>query len=231
MKQQDPRLSRGDEAVAIPGPVGALEAVVTRSNTSAVPQWLTVIGHPHPQMGGTLHNKVVHTVARAARDLGGLAVRFNYRGVEGSEGSYDEGVGEVADFLAVYRWALQVYDPQKTFFAGFSFGSCMAATALSQLGVAELCPRGLLMIAPPVARMPFDVLPSFPVPSYVLQGEADDVVEPQDVYDWCQLREEISEERLLRVPKADHFFHGCLSAVKSSAAQVMSACLALEEGA
>lgn len=228
--QRDPRLSRGDEAVVIPGPVGALEAVVTRPSTPASPAWLAVIGHPHPQMGGTLHNKVVHTLARAARDLGGIAVRFNYRGVERSEGGYDEGVGEVADFLAVYRWALKAYQPKNSFLAGFSFGSCMAATALGQLSAEDLAPKGLLMVAPPVARMPFDVMPSFIVPSYVLQGEEDDVVAPQDVYDWCAARADIPAEHLVRVPKADHFFHGCLSAVKSTATQIMADCLALEGG-
>jgi alpha/beta superfamily hydrolase len=222
MRQKDPRLLRSDVVVEVAGPVGVLKCVVTEPAEFAEPRWLAVIGHPHPQMGGTLHNKVVATLARAVRQLGGLAVRFNYRGVEGSEGAYDEGVGEVADFLAVYRWSVERYQPARTCVAGFSFGSYIAASAQSQLTASELRPAGLLLVAPPVARMPFNELPTLSPPSFVIQGEVDDVVEPESAYNWVACRGDIPAEHLIRVPGADHFFHGRLSTIKDEAVEVFS---------
>jgi alpha/beta superfamily hydrolase len=186
-----------------------------------------------------MHNKVVHTLARSVRDLGGVAVRFNYRGVEGSEGDYDDGVGEVADYVAVYQWALARFAVQRTCLAGFSFGSYISATALSQVSGRqvsgqqvsglEVVPAGLLLVAPPVARMPFETLPAFEVPSFVIQGEQDDVVAPESVYEWVREREDVAEDHLVRIAKADHFFHGCLSLLKKEATSVFQVCLGLAE--
>ncbi|HEY9094262.1 MAG TPA: alpha/beta hydrolase, partial [Hydrogenophaga sp.] len=83
------------------GPAGALELAIDRSEGES--RGVAVIAHPHPLFGGTMTNKVVQTLARAFVLAGWTAVRFNFRGVGGSEGAYDEGRGELEDLLAVVR--------------------------------------------------------------------------------------------------------------------------------
>ncbi|MEJ2755090.1 MAG: hypothetical protein P8104_04455, partial [Gammaproteobacteria bacterium] len=212
MSLVDPRLSRQDECFDVKGPAGSLAVIVTRPTSEILcrNKGVVMIGHPHPQMGGTMHNKVVQTIARAARDQGLTAVRFNFRGVEGSEGEFAHGEGEVEDFLAVYRWVLSTFQFEQSFFTGFSFGSCVAALAFHRLLPRDLSPDGVILVAPPVERMPFASLPRFDVPCQVIQGEADETVIPESVYAWQAQRPDIPIEALWRLPEADHFFHGKL---------------------
>ena len=243
MKAVDPRLSRQDELLVIPGPAGALEVVVTRPALAAPDvaalatadedrvarrPGLVVIGHPHPQMGGSLHNKVVQTLARAARDLNLVAVRFNFRGVEGSEGVFDDGNGETDDFLAVYRWAVSSFPCERTVVAGFSFGSYVAARAFHRLRASNAAPHGVILVAPPVGRMSFDDLPLCDAPCHVIQGEMDEVVDPNAVFAWQAARTDIPDAALWRLPAADHFFHGKLGPLKHAVSGVLEQLLAVE---
>src|SRR3990167_2550193 len=95
-----------ETTLMLPGPVGKLEAIVApgKGQETAI---VAVICHPHSLFGGSMQNKVVHTVAKTLRDLGVATVRFNFRSVGGSDGAYDEGVGETDDVLAVLRWVQQ----------------------------------------------------------------------------------------------------------------------------
>ena len=120
-------------SLLIDGPAGHIEVVV--EDPASAPRGLAVIAHPHPLMGGTMDNKVVHTLVRAFVLAGWRAVRFNFRGVGQSEGQYDEGRGEAADLLAVVAHHLS--DPalagRPLALAGFSFGGYVAAQAASRL--------------------------------------------------------------------------------------------------
>ena len=89
----------------LPGPVGALELSVDLPEAAAARAGYAIVCHPHPLEGGTMHNKVVTMLARSLRELGLTTVRFNFRGVGASEGSYDNGRGETLDLLAVAQWA------------------------------------------------------------------------------------------------------------------------------
>jgi hypothetical protein len=187
--------------VLLPGPVGLLEAHVDlpEADVTALPL-VAIVCHPLPTEGGTMHNKVVTMAARALRELGATTVRFNFRGVGASEGAFDEGNGEVDDLRAVAAWVRQQRADAVLWLAGFSFGAYVSLRA-----TAELQPGMLISIAPPAGRWDFQgiVLPN--CPWLVIQGEADEVVDPQAVYDW--LEKSKAQAELVRMPDTSHFFH------------------------
>jgi alpha/beta superfamily hydrolase len=112
----------------IAGAAGAIELLV---DTPAVPpQGVAVLSHPHPLFGGTMDNKVVQTLARAHVQAGWTVFRFNFRGVGGSEGVHDAGLGECEDLLALIAQAAPQGDLA---LAGFSFGSFVVSQALLRL--------------------------------------------------------------------------------------------------
>jgi alpha/beta superfamily hydrolase len=133
--------------VLIDGPAGRLEARVEDPAPGSGPRVVGVVCHPHPLFGGTLQNKVVHTLARTLQELAAPTVRFNFRGVGASEGVHDDGRGEVDDALAVIAWARARWECEPLWLAGFSFG---AAVALHACATAR--PAALVTVAPPVKR-------------------------------------------------------------------------------
>ncbi len=179
------------------GPAGLVEAAVELPKAEDARRGVAVIGHPHPPDGGTMNNKVVTTIARALAESGIASVRFNFRGVGGSEGEYDQGRGETLDYLAVAQWL------QALWLAGFSFGSWVALRAARQLPVQQM-----VCIAPPVGFRDFTGVPPPPCPWLVVQGEQDDVVDAQKVFDWVAAAE--NAPTLVRMSDAGHFFHGRL---------------------
>jgi alpha/beta superfamily hydrolase len=183
----------------LPGPAGALESATALPAPACARRGTAIICHPHSQHGGTMHNKVVTIVERALRESGLATVTFNFRGVGESAGSYDEGRGETDDLLAVAAWARQVRPDDALWLAGFSFGSYVAARAAAQLQ-----PRQLISIAPPVSRWDFAAL-SVPSPWLIVQGESDEVVDPEAVYAFAAARQ--PAPTLVRLPDTGHFFH------------------------
>ncbi len=125
-------LSRGELAHEIPGPSGVLQAVLRQSASDEM-NHLFIICHPHPQHGGTMQNKVVTTLARAAGDLGISSIRFNYRGVGASDGTYGEFSGECDDLRAVISWVKSEFPDRKLHLAGFSFGSGVASVVAGEI--------------------------------------------------------------------------------------------------
>jgi len=115
-------MPRRIESLFIAGPAGRLEAVLEEPEDQA-PREAVLICHPHPQFGGTLHNKVVYRMARGLRRAGAVALRFNYRGVNMSEGIYDNGVGELEDARVALEFLRSRYPELLFSLAGFSFGS------------------------------------------------------------------------------------------------------------
>lgn len=193
----------------INGPAGKLEALYCEQPNA---KGIALICHPHPLYAGTMQNKVVATLQRTARDNQWSTLRFNFRGVGKSEGSYGEGIGETADAKAAFEW-LQAKNPnQPIVIMGFSFGSCVAACLAGELEQQGISLKQLVMIAPPIER--FDVegkLPSH-CPLLVIQPEADEVVTPQIVYDWSNSLS--IPHQLITVPECSHFFHGRLTDLK-----------------
>lgn len=199
-----------EQSVFIAGPAGQLEARVQAGDAAGVlasSRAAVVIGHPHPQHGGTMTNKVVATLARGYQQLGVATVRFNFRGVGASAGQYDQGRGERDDMVAVARWLVDQWPEAQLLLAGFSFGSAMAAAACWQLS-----PAHLALIAPPVERYAYDREGRFPCPVAVLIGAADELVDVAGVEHW--VRGLVSPCAFASLPDTGHFFHGQLHALK-----------------
>jgi len=200
------------ERVRIAGPAGQIEALVEmpadeRGADDASPRGFGIVCHPHPLYGGTLDNKVVHTLARAFVELGVPTIRFNFRGVGASAGSYDEGRGETADALAVTAYGRERW-PGALWLAGFSFGGAVAVRAAAQ---AE--PERLVTVAPGITRVEMEGVPSPACPWLIVQGDADEVIAPAAVLEWGQRQSTPPAVRLM--PGAGHFFHGRLHELRA----------------
>ncbi len=188
----------------IAGPAGLLSVAVD-TTTDLPERGLAVLCHPNPQQGGTMDNKVVTTIARALTMRGWRVVRFNYRGVGGSQGAWDQGRGETDDALAAI--AAHRVAGQPLVVGGFSFGGFIAANAAMKLPEAER-PRRLVLVAPSTA---VNKLPAVPADTLVIHGEADDVVPLAATMDWARPQ----SLPVVVVPGAGHFFHGQLPLLKA----------------
>ena len=116
------------EKLFLNGSAGRLE-VILESPSDASVTGAAVVLHPHPQHGGTMHNKVAHTLARAFVRMGFAVLRINFRGTEGSEGEFDVGIGELDDALVAVTWMREKYPDQPFWLAGFSFGAAISVQA------------------------------------------------------------------------------------------------------
>ncbi len=190
------------DSLALAGPAGKLEVAVDLpdEDTPAQPA-VAIVCHPLPTEGGTMHNKVVTMTARALRELGIATVRFNFRGTGHSEGSFDEGKGETADLRTVAAWVRAQRPDAALWLAGFSFGAYVSLRMAH-----ELQPALVISIAPPVGRSwDFSDLVPPSCPWLVIQGEADEIVDPEAVFAWLDGLPESPE--LVRMPDTSHFFH------------------------
>lgn len=195
-----PAFPETSQTLLLTGPAGQQELAVDLPEPADARAGVAVICHPNPPDGGTLHNKVVTMTARALNELGLATVRFNFRGVGQSEGRFDNGRGETLDLLAVTDWVRAVRPDDALWLGGFSFGSWVAL-----LGARHLPVKQMISIAPPVGLRSFDgVLPP-PCPWLVVQGEADEIVSAQAVFDWVAGLAE--PPTLVRMPETGHFFH------------------------
>jgi uncharacterized protein len=192
------------EAFLLPGPAGALETLTScPPDDKAVPA-IAIVCHPHPLHGGTMHNKVVHTLVKAFGELGLRTVRFNFRGVGASEGRFGDAEGEIEDLLAVLAWVRQQRPNDRLWLAGFSFGGFVCARAAQQEPVAQL-----VSVAPAVNMYYFKSMQSPPnVPWLVIHGDADEVVPLAAIREWVERMQPSPE--LVVLKEAGHFFHGRL---------------------
>jgi hypothetical protein len=189
------------------GPAGALETLIeTRSD--APPQAFGVICHPHSLFGGTLQNKVVHTLARSFQELGAATIRFNFRGVGASAGSFAEGIGETDDALAVIAAGARRWPGAEVWLGGFSFGGAVAVRAASRAGA-----KFLATVAPAVTLIDVSDIKVPDCPWLIVQGDADELVNPQSVVAWAARLTPAPQVELL--PGVGHFFHGRLRELTS----------------
>jgi len=184
------------ERYTIPGPAGALEVAL---NVPAQPlSGLALVLHPNPVEGGTLDNKVAHTLAKTLFALGYAAVRCNFRGVGASQGAFAGGEGESADALAALAHGRERLGDLPVVLAGFSFGAFVAAR-VAQLVAAER----VVLVGPAVRRFP---VADVPADTIVIHGEDDDVVPLADVFAWARPQ----SLPVTVFPGCGHFFHGRL---------------------
>lgn len=195
--------------VHVDGPAGRIACIVDRPAAATPVRGVVVVCHPHPLHGGTMDNKVVQTLTRAFLQLGFASVRFNYRGVDGSDGAWDEGRGEVDDALAVIEAQRAAGLPLAL--GGFSFGGYVAAQAAHRL--AGSAPVERLVLVGPATRS-FSV-PEVPADTVVVHGESDEVVPLAATFDWARPQ----SLPVIVLPGVGHFFHGQLTLLKNQVLQ------------
>jgi uncharacterized protein len=195
-----PKLRRADFDIV--GAVGRLEVVTSWPEAPASPT-VMIVCHPHPLHLGTMNNKVVTTLCRAADRLGWPSVRFNFRGVGNSAGTFSQGVGEQDDVLAVLTWVRAVLPGYRVVLSGFSFGSYVAAAVAQRADVAAL-----ISVAPPVHHYDFSSIKTISCPWIVLVGDRDEVVPVEQVRDFVGLRSDVVKYD--EFEQCSHFFHGKL---------------------
>ncbi|MDX1710348.1 MAG: alpha/beta hydrolase [Rhodovibrionaceae bacterium] len=185
------------------GPEGRLEGRYQHSKASNAP--IALMLHPHPQHGGTMNNKVVYTLFHSFVRQGFSVLRFNFRGVGRSQGTFDRGEGELSDAASALDW-LQTYNEntQGCWIAGFSFGAWIGMQLLMRRPEIQ----GFVSVAPPANMYDFSFLAPCPSSGLVVQGERDDLVPENSVE---KLVQKLSAQRDIdidyRVVKgANHFF-------------------------
>ena len=196
-------MARRIETLMLDGPAGKLEALLEQPEDRE-PVEAALVCHPHPQHGGTMHNKVVYRIARGLRHAGSVVLRFNYRGVNLSQGEYDEGVGETQDARAALAFLRERYPGLPYSIAGFSFGSRIAL----QLGCETGGAARLIMAGFPSRYHGIEGLGRCPVPRVFIHSTHDEfgpVPEMQRYFDTLP-----EPKRLILVEAADHFFAGAL---------------------
>ena len=201
--------------VAIPGPAGTLEGLLAERDGGEA-GIAAIVCHPHPLLGGTMHNKVVHRIASTLHELGAAVLRFNFRGVGASRGEHDQGAGELEDARAALGFIGARHPHARRWVAGFSFGAWVGARlAASEPGVERL-----ILVAPPVGSQSFEVMHQATVPKLVIQGGADTVCPPEllerELPRWAGPRE------LIMVPGASHFFDRQLGALAHALSQALA---------
>lgn len=196
-------------SLVIDGPAGSLEALL--EDPGADGRHFAVVCHPHPLHGGTMHNKVVHTLARALQEQGMPTLRFNYRGVGASAGAYDDGRGETEDALAVIAWGRRSWPGAQLVLAGFSFGAAVALRAALAAGAAQL-----ITVAPAITHP--GAAPLRPAcPWLLVAGDADDLVDFGQLRAWAAAFQPPPTLRVLA--GGDHFFHGRLQELRAAVSE------------
>ncbi|MDR1990284.1 MAG: alpha/beta hydrolase [Acidobacteriaceae bacterium] len=205
----------------IPGPAGRLETLLDepRRDAGVSPDGLVhhgvvtgiraavVFGHPHPQFGGTMHTKATYQAAKALARIGCAVLRFNFRGCGLSDGSFDEGVGERADFIAALDFMHARYPEVPLWAAGMSFGSWVGLTA----GAHDPRVSLLLGVAAPVNKYDYSAVAASEKPKFFIHGERDEICSLHEIREFYSRAAEPKE--LAVIDAADHLFGGKVSEV------------------
>jgi alpha/beta superfamily hydrolase len=195
------------EVLTLAGPAGALETRLETAAGEAAPAVFGVVCHPHPLFGGTMDNKVAHTLARSMTECGAPTFRFNFRGAGASGGKFDNGRGEADDLAAVVAEGRRRYPSAGLWLGGFSFGAFVALR-----GAPDLAPVKLVAVAPPVARFELGTVANPDCDWMLAQGDIDEVVPSEAVLAWAA--QQPRKPRLHVIAGAGHFFHGKLHELK-----------------
>jgi alpha/beta superfamily hydrolase len=200
-------MNAATQSFTLQGPAGAIEALRDMPAEGVV-RGTAVIAHPHPLFGGTMHNKVVQTLARAFVQCGWQAVRFNFRGVGATAGTHDDGHGEAVDMQAVIE---QVAPDGPLALAGFSFGAFVTSHVAQTLAPVR-SPDKLVLVGTAASRFVVaPVAPELHDRTLVLHGEQDDTVPLANVMDWARPQ----SLPVTVIPGVAHFFHGQLPLLKN----------------
>jgi len=196
-------VARRIESLFLDGPAGRLEALLEEPEDGELRE-AALVCHPHPQHGGTMHNKVVYRIARGLRSAGAVVLRFNYRGVNLSEGEYAHGEGELEDARAAFGYLRGRYPDLPFTLAGFSFGSRIVL----KLGCEGIGARRVIAVGFPTTYKERSFLDGCPVPKIFLQSTHDQYGPASEL---GPLVASLAEpKKLVLVEAEDHFFAGAL---------------------
>ncbi len=201
-------------AVIFPGPEGRLEGRYAPAVRQRAP--VAMILHPHSQGGGTMNDRIVQRLYRTFVDRGFATLRFNFRGVGRSQGSFDNGIGELSDAASALDWVQSIHpEAQTTWVAGVSFGALIGMQLLMRRP--EI--RGFISVAPPANMYDFSFLAPCPASGIFIQGLADTVVQPNSVQ---KLVDKLRTQKHItihhdEIPRANHFFENELNELMASA--------------
>jgi alpha/beta superfamily hydrolase len=207
------------ESLFLVGPAGRLEALLEEPEDSA-PRAAALVCHPHPQHGGTMHNKVVHRMARGLRRSGHVVLRFNYRGVNLSEGTYAGGEGELQDAQVALAYLRGRYVDLPYTIAGFSFGSRIALRLGcgdgSVNGAHPATPTRIIAVGFPTAYSDRSNLEGCITPRVFIQSTHDEFGAIEELRATFENLPE--PKQLILVEARDHFFSGALEQLEEKIA-------------
>ena len=194
------------------GPVGRIEVVADLPHDSDAALGLALIAHPHPLYGGSVDNKVVQTLAKTMVELGYIALRPNFRGVGGSEGAHDEGLGESDDLVSVLEQGRERFGTRgdaRPVLCGYSFGAFVQARVAQRVA-----PLRMVLAGTANGRVGGDRTydtPAVPSDTIVIHGEQDETVPLRNVFDWARPQ----DLPVIVIPGCDHFFHRKLHIIRN----------------
>jgi uncharacterized protein len=206
-------VARKIESPVIRGPAGRLEALLEEPEDSD-PRFAALVCHPHPQHGGTMHNKAVYRIARGLRTGGAVALRFNYRGVNLSDGAYDNGIGEIDDARACLRFLRERYPTLPYMLAGFSFG----ARIVLKLGCSDVQAECILAAGFPVLYLKEDSFLDCAPARYFVQSTHDQYCPRAELEPFVERLQ--SRATAVWIESDDHFFNGGLEELEKSVIQI-----------
>jgi alpha/beta superfamily hydrolase len=196
----------------IPAPHGKLEGIIKAPRDASQIRGVALVLHPHPQHGGTMHNKVVFRAASALNDAGLVSLRINFRGVGQSTGTHDEGIGEREDVLAALDYLSYEYPGQEITLAGFSFGSRVGLdVGMSDNRVARLIGLGV-----PVSMYDVSFIENCRKPILFVHGDRDEFGSVEDLRRLVSRLPAEAQAQLVVIENADHFFEGHLDEMKGA---------------
>ena len=208
-----------ESEIFIPGPAGRLEAKYFKSNKKTSP--IALILHPHPQYGGTMHNKIVVETFNTFKDNDFSVCRVNFRGVGKSDGEFDNGQGELADAAAALDWIeRENFDNSQCWIAGFSFGSLIAMQLLMRRP--EI--NRFIIISPQPNVYYFSFLSPCPTSGMIICGKKDELVSSQSLN---ELKQRLSNQKGIniqfdQVSDANHFFSNAEENLRKSLTKYIS---------
>jgi len=206
-------MPRKIETLFLAGPAGRLEALLEEPEEAA-PREAALVCHPHPQHGGTMHNKVVYRIARGLRSTGCVVLRFNYRGVNLSEGGYGHGEGEMDDARVALDYLRSRYPDLPFTLAGFSFGSRIAL----RIGCAGVGARRIIAVGFPTVYKDRTYLDGCATPKTFVQSTNDEFGPVPDLQ--AVVAGLAEPKQLVLVDAQDHFFAGALEQLETAIAAI-----------
>lgn len=208
-----------DRINQISGPAGTLEVLIDEAvgrSPDQAPRAAVVLGHPHPLYGGTMHTKGLYQAAKGLSRIGCAVLRFNFRGVGKSAGTFDNGPGEMEDFRAGLAFMTNRYPGAPLWAGGFSFGSWVGLT----VGATDDRVSALIGIAPPLEKYDFTALRDSQKPKFFIQGERDEICPLKVLRQFYGQLPEPKE--LVVIDGANHLFDGQASQVGDAIEELLS---------